>query len=265
MTRPARSLAIFSPQSAAGLLGLLTGPQLLAAAPPGSGESGGSFLDVIADGGIVGYVILGLSLLAVALIVKHLIQIRLEALSPQYAVDALADMLGKGKVDEAIAYCNNPDNSCLLTSVIGSGLGRYRRSPFGALELKPALEEAGQEQVARLARSTDGLALVASIAPMLGLLGTVVGINGAFGTIASADGFSRPDQLAGDISLALITTIMGLTLAIPATSAVTYFRNRIERLAADIAVTIDDLASVLEKGPSARSTAPRPTAPQAGA
>jgi len=109
---------------------------------------------------------------------------------------------------------------------------------------------------------TDGLALVASIAPMLGLLGTVVGINGAFATISSADGFSRPDQLAGDISLALVTTIMGLVLAIPATSAVTYFRNRIEKLAADIAVVVDELAIYLETpaGP-APQPAQAPTRP----
>jgi len=73
------------------------------------------------------------------------------------------------------------------------------------------------------------------------------GINGAFSTISTAEGVGRSDALAGDISLALVTTIMGLILAIPTTAAVTYFRNRIDGLATDIATIVDDLALHLEQ------------------
>jgi biopolymer transport protein ExbB len=226
---------------------------VLGAMPAGNGNEqaagaagGMSMLEFIQAGGTIGYVIILLSLVALALAVVHLIRIRGSALAPESVVADLRDMLATRRVDDAIAYCERPDTQCFLTNVMRGGLLRYRRSPFGALELKAALEEAGQEQVSRLSRSTDGLALVASIAPMLGLLGTVVGINGAFATISRAQGFTRPDQLAGDISLALVTTIMGLVLAIPATAAVTYFRNKIERLAADIAVVIDELAIYVE-------------------
>ena len=231
-----------------------------------SGEPGTSALDFLQAGVIIGYVIILLSFLAVALAVVHLIRIRESALAPEPVVDGLRDLMSRRRVDDAVAFCEDQRNACFLANVMRSGLLRYKRSPFGALELKAALEEAGQEQVARLARSTDGLALVASIAPMLGLLGTVVGINGAFATISSAEGFSRPDQLAGDISLALVTTIMGLVLAIPATSAVTYFRNRIEKLAADIAVVVDELAIYLETpaGPAPQPAQnPRPQQAQA--
>lgn len=211
-----------------------------------------SLLGFLSAGGTVGLVIVLLSFGAVALLVLHAIRIRSTALAPQYALDDLGDLLKARRIDEAIAYCREPENACLLTEVMDAGLTRYRRSPFGALELKAALEEAGQSQVARLSRSLDALALIAAIAPMLGLLGTVVGINGAFGTISTAEGFARPDQLAGDISLALVTTIMGLTLAIPTTAAVTYFRNRIEKIAADIAAKVDDLALYVES-PAPRS------------
>jgi biopolymer transport protein ExbB len=206
----------------------------------------GSALGFLGAGGTIGIVIILLSFGAVALLILHVIRIRSAALAPQYVVDDLTDLLKSRRIDEAIAYCREDDNACLLSEVMDAGLTRYRRSPFGALELKAALEEAGQSQVARLSRSLDALALIAAIAPMLGLLGTVVGINGAFGTISSAEGFARPDQLAGDISLALVTTIMGLTLAIPTTAAVTYFRNRIETIASDIASTVDELALYVE-------------------
>jgi biopolymer transport protein ExbB len=212
-------------------------------------DAGDSLLSFLGAGGSIGVIIILLSFGALALLILHLIRIRASALAPQYVVDDLTDLLRSRRIDEAIAYCRDDQNACLLSEVMDAGLTRYRRSPFGALELKAALEEAGQSQVARLSRSLDALALIAAIAPMLGLLGTVVGINGAFGTISSAEGFARPDQLAGDISLALVTTIMGLILAIPTTAAVTYFRNRIEAIAADIAATVDELALYVEIPP----------------
>jgi biopolymer transport protein ExbB len=232
---------------------------LLAQAEDGTTDSGMSLLELVQAGGTIGYIIIVLSIIAMTLFVVHLFQIRESALAPPGIVEELDDMLSKGRVDDAIAFCDEPGNGSFLSHVVAAGLSRYRRSPFGALELKGALEEAGREQVAKLYRSTDGMALVAGIAPMLGLLGTVVGINGAFSTISSAEGFARPDQLAGDISLALVTTIMGLTLAIPATAAVTFFRNRIDALAGDIAATIDELAMHIESEQHTTPT-PRPAA-----
>jgi biopolymer transport protein ExbB len=223
-------------------------------------EGGTSLIEFINAGGLIGYLIILLSIVALAFLVMHLIQIRESALAPPAVVEDVERLLARSRVDQAIEYCEASENACFLTHVLGAGLARYARSPFGALELKSALEEAGQEQVARLYRSTDALALIAGIAPMLGLLGTVVGINGAFATISTAEGFARPDQLAGDISLALVTTIMGLTLAIPATAAVTFFRNRIDRLAGDAASIVDALAGRLEQSAPAVGAGPRPGA-----
>ena len=146
---------------------------------------------------------------------------------------------------------------------------RCARSPFGFLELKTALQEAGQQQVARLYRSTDGIGLIASVAPMLGLLGTVVGMVGAFDTISTTEGFAKPDQLAGDISQALISTVLGLIVAIPATAVYTYFRNRIDAATSDIAEMIEDLSAHLEgggqtPGPNPSGGAPRQPGAAAG-
>lgn len=219
---------------------------ILAAAGGGGGSGGVSILEMVRAGGTIGFIIILLSLVAVTLAVMHALNLRQSALAPVHVQEELERLLSKGNVDGALAFCTDESGRSFLGQVMASGLSRYKRSPFGALELKGALEEAGQEQVAKLYRSTDGLSLVATIAPMLGLLGTVVGINGAFATISTGEGFGRPDQLAGDISLALVTTIMGLVLAIPATAAVTYFRNRIDSLATSIAVIVDDLAAHVE-------------------
>lgn len=238
-------------------------PPLFAQAPIEAGvRRSMSLLEQVNSGGVIGYVIILLSFVAVALIVVHLVRIREQALAPHAIVDELDRMLRRGDVDGALAACRAEDNRCFLTSVLEAGLSRYRRSPFGALELKGALEEAGQEQIARLYRSTDALALIAGVAPMLGLLGTVVGLTGAFSTIAGTEGFARPDQLAGDISLALVTTILGLTLAIPLTAVVTFFRNRIDALAGTVASVVDDLAAHVEQ-PAQPSAPQRQASPGA--
>jgi len=226
-------------------------------------EPGVSLLRIVLAGGAVGYVIIFLSIAALALVVAHAIHIRQASLAPDDLVDRLHGQFASGDLAAARKLCADPDADCFLTRVMGAGLKRMSRSAFGALELKGALEDAGQEQVSRLYRTTDGLGLIAAIAPMLGLLGTVVGMVGAFNTISSTEGFARPDQLAGDISQALVTTLMGLILAIPATAAFTFFRNRIDHLASEIGTIVEDLAVLAER---AESGAPAETAqPQAGA
>ncbi|MEM1165167.1 MAG: MotA/TolQ/ExbB proton channel family protein [Planctomycetota bacterium] len=206
-------------------------------------------LDFVLAGGVIGGVIIALSVVALALVVMHLVQIRAAAFAPPELVTELDELLhtGEPKADAALELCAEPANRCMLTAVLGAGLDRARRSALGALELRSSMEEAAAAEVARFYRSTDALALIAAIAPMLGLLGTVVGINGAFGTISSTEGFARQEQLAGDISLALTTTIMGLVLAIPATAGVTFFRNRIDGLAQLAGDEAERLAAPVEQ------------------
>ncbi len=224
------------------LFGFYWAPTIAQSAP----DPGMSILQLISAGGTIAYIIIALSIAALALGVMHVVQLRQTALAPPEILDELDDALERGDIDGAIKFCDDDDNDCFLTRVVSAGLTRCRRSMFGWLELKGALEEAGQEQVARLYRSTDGLGLIAAIAPMLGLLGTVVGMVGAFDTISSSQGFARPDQLAGDISKALVTTLMGLSLAIPATAAFTFFRNRIDALSSELGSSIEELVSRLD-------------------
>ncbi len=205
-----------------------------------------SILDLIQAGGLIGYTIIALSVVALALMIMHLVQIRARNLAPPDIVASLEPLLARGDVDEALRFCQDPRQHCFLTRVLDAGLTRFQRSAFGVFELRAALEEAGQEQAAKLYRSTDGLGLIVGIAPLMGLLGTVVGMVGAFKTISSVEGFARPDQLAGDISQALVTTVMGLSLAIPALAAFTFFRNRIDALVVEIAATVERLTLPLE-------------------
>lgn len=234
----------------------------LAAAKP----AGQPILLMLREGGTIGYVIMGLSIVALAYGVYLFSRIRVGAMAPLRLVDELHVRLASGRVDDAAALCADAQYSSFLSRTMQHGLNRYRRSAFGALELRGALEEAGQEQVARLNRLTDALAVIAAVAPMLGLLGTVVGLYGAFKTVARSAGIARPDQLAGDVSLALMTTIQGLVVAIPVVAMVTFFRNRIEANAAVVAEIAEELIADLESGKVGAAPTPekpaRPAAPR---
>lgn len=212
-------------------------------------ESGGvhrSLLEYVAQGGPIGMIIIAISFVAIGMIGAQLFRIRRERLAPPELGEDLRSLLAEGDIQSAIKRCEAEESTSYLSRVVGSGLVRASRSAFGMLELRSSVDEIGQLEVDRLYRLTDGIGLIASVAPMLGLLGTVVGMVGAFDTITLSDGPARPDALAGSISQALITTVLGLVVAIPSTAMYTYLRNRIDHLTTEIDEQIDDLIAPLE-------------------
>ncbi len=233
-----------------------------------SAGSGVSWLETIQSGGVIGTIIIGLSVCALALIVMHIAQIRRSALLPPHQLQTLDDMLAKNDVNGALEYCMVPENDSYLTRILLAGLTRFTRSAFGAFEIKNAIEEAGEDQTARLYRSTDALGVIGAIAPLLGLLGTVLGMVGAFETLSRSAG-SNHEELASNISLALVTTLMGLILAIPCIALFTFFRNRIDAIGSEAGMEIERLVLYLESDtqnpPPAtvrRSASPRPATPR---
>ena len=233
-----------------------------------------TLVEYISEGGEIGYLIIGLSFTAVVFIIAAFVRLRRSQLAPEDEVTALDRMLRAGNVDQATKYCASPDHDSFLTRVMGAALLRCSRSPFGLLELRTSLEEAGQQEVSRLHRSTDAIGLIASVSPMLGLLGTVVGMVGAFDTLSVSE-VAKPTQLAGSISVALITTVLGLIVAIPCTAVHAYLRNRVDSLVGEIGDLIEELAAHVEQGASpgagqakpaqARPAAKAPPRPQPAA
>ena len=244
---------------------------LLAQADAADAEpAGATLLTYVTGGGFIGWIIVALSIVAVCLVVIHAVQIRRTSLLPPIQVVAIRDLLTEGRVDGALDYCSQAPNDSFLTRILAPGLTRFLRSPFGAFEIKQAIEEAGQEQAARLYRATDGLGIIGTVAPLLGLLGTVQGMIGAFDTVASSavNDANYYEALAGNISLALITTMQGLIVAIPCVTLFTVFRNRIDAIAAEAGQELDRMILLLEasgEGSGGAPGIPRPTAAPSGA
>ena len=235
------------PESALGFQGDLSLPEAIDTASGEAGDAsvpptifkmvfGGNWLGIF----IVG-LILSLSIVSVYFIIEHLMTITRNRIMPDAALSELEALIVHGEINKAIDLCHQKQNYSLATEVILAGLERYKSSEFGYAEYRSAVEEAGEDQTGKLYRRTEVLNVIGAIAPMLGLTGTVLGMIEAFTTIASLEGMARPQELAGGIGQALITTLLGLLVAIPTMVALSYFRNKIDSLVAEAGKRIEQI------------------------
>lgn len=191
-------------------------------------------LDILMAGGVTGVmillVLLALSLLVVALVVEHLITLRASVLAPDGLADRIAKHLADANLQGAAGACDR--EPCCLASIVRPALSEI---DGGWPAVEKSLEDAAGEQSARLFRKIEYLSVIGNIAPMVGLLGTVVGMIFAFQEVANTQGAARAAELASGIYQALVTTVGGLLVAIPALAAYAVLRNRVEGLVAEVA------------------------------
>lgn len=231
-----------------------------AAAPAAGGAEGGiSILDVIEWGGWIGYIIIGLSVLTVMLVVKSFFSLRESALVPAEVQEQVEQHFRQRKIKEALEFCR--EDGSLLSRVVEAGLLRVRGG-WPAMEM--AMSDVAEEEGLRLQQQVGWFSLIAAVAPMLGLLGTVTGMIGAFYKIALETEIKSVGPMAGDIQEALVTTFFGLIVAIPNVWAYTAFRNRLDRLMMDLSIVATELMAPfkgLRAAPTpARAAAARPAA-----
>lgn len=218
-----------------------------------------TFFKYIEGGGVIGYLILALSIAAVAFALPAVLRTRRSKLVPPSQVEDLRTQADAGDFQAALESCQGEEGNTFLGRIAAAGISRSFRSPLGGLEARAAMEDAGEDETARLFRVIDPLALIASVAPLLGLLGTVQGMIGAFETVAGTAARSSTyyETLAYNISIALITTFQGLVVAIPCVMAHSWLRGRIDRAASDAGRALEPLATSLERVGTDLAAAPR--------
>jgi biopolymer transport protein ExbB len=193
-----------------------------------------SFFQIVFSGGPLGIanmvVLIALSIAAMALAVDNTLLVRRRALIPTGLSDAVRQLVAEGQVQQAVAVCQNEPS--LLASVIEHGLAEI---DGGWAEVEKAMEDATAEQAARLFRRVEYLSVIGNIAPMVGLLGTVTGMLLAFKQVADTEGSAGAAQLADGIYQALVTTVVGLIIAIPALGVFALLRSRVDQLVAEAA------------------------------
>jgi biopolymer transport protein ExbB len=184
-------------------------------------------------GDLLVIILLLLSVTSLFFIIEHSLTITRRRLLPKPLLEELERLIVHGETHRAAELCRQRQNYSMATEIILAGLDRFHNNEFGFAEYRTACEEAGEDQTGRLYRRTEVLNVIGPIAPMLGLTGTVLGMIEAFNTIAAKEGMAMPQELAGGIGEALITTLLGLFVAIPTMIALSFFRARIDSLVSE--------------------------------
>jgi biopolymer transport protein ExbB len=161
----------------------------------------------------------------VAFLVMNILGLRRDAVCPRHLAEAFEANLNEKRFQEAFDLAKNDDS--MLGQMLAAGMQNLQQGYDKSME---AMAQVGEDENMKLEHRLSFLSLVGSIAPMVGLLGTVDGMVQSFMVIASSDTQPKPSKLAEGISMALITTLVGLVLAIPAIIAFNMMKNRLSRL-----------------------------------
>ncbi|MFV2073393.1 MAG: MotA/TolQ/ExbB proton channel family protein [Thermoanaerobaculales bacterium] len=198
-------------------------------------------IDIIYSGGWVMIPLAVLSMAALAIIFERLWILRRSNYLEGSIVEALAGLLAGRKFRSAVDYCHRHQGP--FTELVAT-LVENRHAPYD--ELKEILEDTGRLQLMGLQRGLPALGTIVAGAPLLGLLGTVIGMIKIFSVVASA-GSSITEQLSSGISQALITTAAGLVIAIPALFTHSYLEARAVSILADIEAQILDFLHLVRR------------------
>jgi len=178
-------------------------------------------------------------MVATAIICERLWTLNRRAVTPRHLMEHIRVMLERREIDPAKVQAIR--DSSPLGRILAAGL---LNSHHGREVMKDAIEESGRHVVHELERYLNSLGTIAAITPLLGLLGTVIGMIKVFAAI-TAFGVGDPTVLAGGISEALITTAAGLSIGIPALMFYRYFKGRVYALTVDMEQEAIRLVEVL--------------------
>jgi len=209
---------------------------VMAVAVAAPAYAAGFIVDVLTKGGAIGIVIILLSVATLAMVIEFAVNIRRDKICPPELVDELEALLEEEEYQEALELCESEPN--FLTNSLAAGLPRLNE---GYPKMKEAMEAQAGIEAVKLQQKVSWMLFLSNVAPMLGLFGTVSGMITAFNEIVRLGAKVTPKDLAGGISAALVTTFLGLLVAIPALAAYQIFRNKATRISIDFAGILEDM------------------------
>jgi len=187
-------------------------------------------------------VFLALSFILVALFILNILAARRESVCPGELVATFESQLDNKQYQEAYDLAKTDES--FLGTVLSAGLARLSS---GYPQAVAAMQEAGADESMKMDHRLSYLALIGTISPMIGLFGTVHGMIRSFYEIANGGQAPDANKLAEGISTALLTTLIGLAIAIPAIAAYNIFKNQIQKLVLDVGITSENLMARFEK------------------
>jgi len=209
-----------------------------------------SIQDIIKSGGIPMYVLGGMSVIGLALVLYFFAVLREGQIMPRKFIVELQELLEADRRDDARMACARNGSPVAEIALAAIEHGRTAEETSPEL-LKEIIEGEGGRQANVIQNQIQYLQDIAAIAPMIGLLGTVLGMLKAFNVVALDVAKAKPMLLAGGVSQALITTAAGLMVGIPAMVAFAYFRGRASKLISGLETNSARLLTLLiRKRPS---------------
>lgn len=199
---------------------------------------------IVKGGPIMGLIII-CSVMAFAVFLERMWYLRNAKIDTGKFMQEISNKVKKNKVMEALDMCNITKGP--IARILKSGIMKYDRP---RADMKEAIDDAGVHEVPLLEKNLGVLATIAHIAPLLGLLGTVVGMLKAFQVIegkATSMMPVNPGDLAGGIWEALITTVAGLAVAIPTYVVYNYLVSRVNNFVLDMEKSATELVNVLSE------------------
>jgi biopolymer transport protein ExbB len=186
-----------------------------------------NLLQIFHDGGLLMYPIALCSFVMMVFAFERLIYLRTGRVIPRPFIKRILEQLEQQQLDrdEALELCTR--NPSPISQIFTAALKRYGRP---AVEVEQMVLDAGERVTNQLRRYLRIFSAISNVTPLLGLLGTVLGMIQTFNDISGANAMGRPEALAGGISQALLTTAAGLLVAIPAYLLYMFFVGRIDRL-----------------------------------
>ncbi len=177
-----------------------------------------SIIRFFTSGGPVMYVILFALILGLVIIIERIIYIRFKnRIDTDSFVNRIIELVKAGQTNKAIEYCNLSDAA--LPKITKAGLEEMNHSPSS---VQNAMELSAMVEIPKLEKRTHYLSMIANVATLLGLLGTILGLINSFAAVAHADAADKATLLTAGISLAMNTTAFGLITAIPCLIGFTY-------------------------------------------
>lgn len=201
-----------------------------------------SIISIIKEGGALMIPILFCSFVLVVFVFERLLYLRRGRVIPRPFVRGVIEQLEQQQLDqdEAIELCEQ--NGSPVAELFISALKKWGRP---AVEIEQAVVDAGAHIMGQLKKYLRLFNAISNLTPLLGLLGTVLGMIETFNSISTAGAMGRPELLAGGIGTALITTAGGLCVAIPAYSAYVYFLGRADKLILELDAQVSNVIELI--------------------
>lgn len=206
-------------------------------------------------GGALMYPIAGCSILALALAIERMVVLRRRRVVPRDFVKRFLEHLERGELDRASALELCEKNGSPVAEIFAHGVRKWGKP---SVEVEQAIIDGGERQVSQLRKHLRVLNAIATVSPLLGLLGTVIGMITCFNEIANSSAMGKSEQLAGGIGVALLTTAGGLFVAIPALVLYMFFAGRVDGLVMEMDALAQKLVDHISAEGLAEQTAGLP-------